>query len=286
MMKEINRKYWIKYNGAILYDGPAHTNDEITQEDAKIALTAQGGYFARYTSNFDTPQKTEWWWCIRDSPIDISQLKVNKRRDIKLCLRKCSIKKLQNVEIPIYAQSIAALSVEVFLTYPPAYRPSISLNDLTKLILSEERDIWIAIEDATGQLTGVAICRHIEDTVDLSVLRVPAKYNRMCVSAGLVYEICHYYLNEHNYKYISDGQRNIRHKTNFQDFLISTLGFRRAYCKLNIEYSMLSSIIVNLLFIIKCFIKASVVQKILQNSHVYYNLCCVLEQEQIRRSFK
>lgn len=40
-------------------------------------------YFARWTDNFDCGYETEWWYCIKDEPFDISKINSKKRYEIK-----------------------------------------------------------------------------------------------------------------------------------------------------------------------------------------------------------
>ena len=49
-------------------------------------------------------------------------------------------------------------------------------------------------------------------------------------------------------KYVSSGQRNISHITNTQDYKEKTLGYRKAYCRLNIKYRFPIGALVNILF--------------------------------------
>ena len=117
-------------------------------------------------------------------------------------------------------------------------------------------------------------------TANMVTLRVHPEYLNDRVSAGLVYNICHYYLNEQKYVCVSDGERNIKHKTNFQAFLVKTLGFRYAYCRLNIVYHPLVRIAVHTLYPFR-----RIIGKFANLSHVLYNAYCTLKMEQIRKSF-
>lgn len=48
--------------------------------------------------------------------------------------------------------------------------------------------------------------------------------------------------------YIVDGERNILHETAFQNYLEKYFGFRKAYCKLHIQYRRGVGVIVRILF--------------------------------------
>lgn len=47
---------------------------------------------------------------------------------------------------------------------------------------------------------------------------------------------------------ILDGERNIFHQTNFQDYLIRYFGFRRAYCNVHVRYPEGIRQVVNILY--------------------------------------
>jgi len=117
-------------------------------------------------------------------------------------------------------------------------------------------------------------------TANMATLKVHPDYLNDRVSAGLVYYICHYYLNEQKYICVSDGERNIKHKTNFQAFLVKTLGFRYAYCRLNIVYHPLVRIAVNTLYPFR-----RIIGRLVKQSKILYNVYCTLKMEQIRRTF-
>jgi hypothetical protein len=81
---------------------------------------------------------------------------------------------------------------------------------------------------------------------------------------------------------ISDGERPIRHKTNYQEYLCKYFGFRFAYCKLHIKYKLWFKIIIIILFLFSKLL-LFISEKI--NSKQLYNVICILKQEKIRRTF-
>ena len=66
--------------------------------------------------------------------------------------------------------------------------------------------------------------------------------------------------------YICDGERNIQHKTAFQDYLEKYFGFRKAYCKLHIAYNPKYKHIINIAYrfrtLIACFDRIPIVSTI------------------------
>lgn len=105
---------------------------------------------------------------------------------------------------------------------------------------------------------------------------------KLQVNAALVYAVVMHY-NERLSQdfYIVDGERNIKHETNFFQYLIKYFEFRLAYCRLNIEYNKRMRLIINMLYPFRGVVK------LLRKLHpLINNVYCVLYQEQIRRSFR
>ncbi len=168
-----------------------------------------------------------------------------------------------------------------FSDYPDVYKPRIDLKNLAISYAQDNRDKWLIFDGETNRIIGLAICAIIDDTVWLHVVKVNPDFLKNEVNAALVYELCRYYLNEQKMRYICDGERNIRHITNYQDFLIRVLGFKKAYCKLHVVYHPIVKPIINILYPLRKLI--SRFGKL--NRHLY-NVSCVLRQEEIARSFR
>ena len=69
----------------------------------------------------------------------------------------------------------------------------------------------------------------------------------------LYFSMNKYYLNENNFKYVNNGTRSISHQTNIHDFLIDKFKFRKAYCKMEIEYAPKIKILINNFLILSYF---------------------------------
>lgn len=77
--------------------------------------------------------------------------------------------------------------------------------------------------------------------------------------------------------YLCDGERNIRHQTSYQDFLVTVLGFRKAPCRLNIVYHPLFKVVVKTLYPFRRMLLPFCSNKLI------YNAYCLLFQEQCAR---
>ena len=170
-----------------------------------------------------------------------------------------------------------------FADYPAAYRPHLEKEafkaNVQGLLDNPDVDIWL-VYTKENQLVGYCQCTKAQDIVWLTQVKVPTVYLGLEVNAALVHTLCSYYLQENRYRYICDGERNIKHQTNYQDFLVRVLNFRYAYCQLNIAYQWWMKAIINILYPFR-----NLMVKIGKHSPFVYNIYCVLFQEEIRRSF-
>ena len=122
------------------------------------------------------------------------------------------------------------------------------------------------------------MCSLNDDTCNYSTIKFHPQYLKYYSSYALFYTMNRYYLAERKLKYVNDGARNLVHKTNVQDFLITKFGFRKAYCKLHIEYSLIIRFIVMFIFPIRFVFYRF-------NNKFALKINSLLLQEKIRRSF-
>lgn len=169
------------------------------------------------------------------------------------------------------------------MDYPKKYRPRNLDSELfIKWITQNENlDVWVGLHSETKELCGFAICEKHEEYISLVNVKIPSRWLSTEINAVMAYRIVEHYINNRGYKYICDGERNIRHETKYQDFLIRVLGFRRAYCKLNVVYRPSMNWIVKALLPFR-----KVIERVSFLHPFVYNVVCVLKQEEIARSFR
>lgn len=182
----------------------------------------------------------------------------------------------------MYAEQLYFVYTAAFQNYKKAGKASSKESFITQCH-NHENDSHIeyygAFLKGNDELVGYSLNYVFEDWVDLSTLKFSPQYLSEQVSAALIYVMLCDYLNTQHKKYVSDGERSIRHVTNFQDYLIRYFGFRRAYCKLNIKYSPIIGLAVNVLYPLRLIISK------LNTGAVINNIAALLDMEYIRRSF-
>lgn len=272
-----------KYNNCLISNLLPHEVPDTS--NIKEMIKKEKVILARWTTCFDNEKNSEWWYLIKDTPYDKEQLKSKDKYEIN--------KGIKNFYVEII-NPISFLNelYEIFVTanngYSKLSKTTITRDEFFKKI--DENNIYIgAFERETKKLCAYSVCsiktdvKKIKKVMDLSIIKsLPSKKSKG-VNAALMDYICNEYINKKKVNYICDGERSIRHITNFQNYLIKYFGFRKAYSKLNIEYNCIIKMIVKTLYPFRHFLK--LLSTKFDNRYIY-NIYCILYQEEIKRSFQ
>ena len=235
-------------------------------------------FFARWISDFDCQQETEWYFVLKDDCLRIDKLKAKLRYEINKGNKNFITEVVDPIE---YFDDIFYVSVEAYSVYPAKYRPNLIKDTYKNQIEKMIQDGYVFIGEfdrAKGNMVGFAVLECGSDFINYRMHKVLPAQEKRAVNAALVNGVLTYY-EAGNFKYIVDGERAIKHQTGFQNYLIKYFGFRKAYCKLNILYNPLFKVLVNMLYPVRAVLGN------FKNNGLLYNVYCVLEQERIRRTF-
>lgn len=311
---ELNRLFKI-YNHALIPNVPPHVFKAPLKSTLIKTIVRKKALFARYTSGVQliTPptqdfndnkggitankkddvghpieeslKSHEWWYCLRNTPISLESLTAKQRYRVKKGLKNNTIHKTDIDEISRRYDELYDAIVASFSDYPDAYRPQLNKEstrkDIIHLISNNNIDVWLCEDINTGKIIGYCWCSISYNMVNLSAVKINPAYLKNEINAALGFVLCQYYLNEKGYKYICDGERNIRHQSNYQNFLVTVLGFHKAYCQLHVVYHPLIKPIISILYPFR-----NVLSRIKDNNSILYNIYCILMQEQYARASK
>lgn len=268
---------WKIYKRALLPSTPPHQTPNLVGLNLS-EVWKKGMLFIRYTTNFDCGYETGWWWIIKDDDMDISKLNKKKRYEITSSLKINSVRVISPRE---YAEKLYAVYVAAIMEYKNADRP-IEKERFILECLEHEHDCTVeyygVFDNESDNLAGYAVNVVSDEFVDFKSMKFDPKYLSKKISAALIYVMVTNYLNNQRKPYISDGERSIRHISNFQDYLIKYFGFRKAYCQLNIIYNPILQFAVRILYPIRKYLR-----KIDNNSWVH-NILALLNMEELRRN--
>ncbi len=237
----MNNNSWKYYNGALIPTSAPHEEvdtSKIVSGEIWKEFSKQKPYFARWTSNFDCKQETEWWYVIKDSPFEINKLKAKRRYEINKGLKTFDVKIVDPKE---YTEEICNVQIAAFNAYSKKYRPTVNKEKFVKEINSWDSPnirVYGAFHKETNELCGYAYLKENKGRSDFNVLKTKPKYEKYGLNAALIYKVLEDFSDKLSKGYyICDGERVISHETNFQNYLEKYFNFRKAYCELHIAYN-------------------------------------------------
>ena len=271
-------KGWMYYNHAMLPTCAPHEKPNLEPVlDGSFWRRGGKALLARWTTEFDCGHATEWWYVIKDTPFDSSALKAKRRYEITKGNRNFEVRVINPVE---YEEEICQVYKAALADYPAKYRPMFDEEEFRTAKRKEWADnlIYGGISKDSEKLCGYALLTVHRNYAAFNVLKTIPSCEKYGINAALVYGI----LNDFNTKlkdayYICDGERNISHETQFQNYLEKYFGFRKAYCILNISYRPIVAVIVKILYPFRAQL-----EKADKNSLVH-NVIAVLHMEELRR---
>lgn len=272
---------WRLYNHAAIPSTPPHINPDISLIESGNIWKAgwrDTPLLARWTTGFDCDYVTNWWYVIKDSPIDISTIKSKRRYRINKGTNNFDVYKINPKE---YKEDLYKITIKAYETYPSKYKPSINYDSFIASIESWKYAVYGAFFRETESLCGYALLKEGNKCTYLSVVKVLPFYEKLEINAAIVYQILQdnqdFILNG---GYICDGSRNISHETAYQDYLERLFGFRKAYCQLHIEYNPKVKWIIKLIYPFRNFLF------MFDNNKLIHKVNSVLKMEELARDNK
>ena len=267
---------WRVYKGAIIPGAPPHT--EPGPEDVLRAKKLGKYRFISYTTDFDCPEETAWWYVLKDAPLHLEDIpSQNMRYKIRKGLKYVEVRKIDGKD---YGEALYDCYLKAQKRYK-AYGGSASKEIFMERLQTDPADYYAAFFRETGQLVAYMRNDVYDDYVDMTVIKYDPDFLKYQISAALTYQVVHDYMEDGRYKYVLDGQRAIRHKTNIQEYLEHNFGFRKAYCRLNIVYSPSMKLLVSIAYPFRKLLERLAGERVFFN-----NVLSVLNMEQIRRECK
>lgn len=280
-------KEWEYYNHALVpTTAPDVAPDISWMKDRKMwKKLADGKYplFARWITDFDCHEDTGWWYCIKDDPFDLSSLKYKRRRVINQGLQWVEVKWILPCE---YAELMADINLAARLGYGESLdvekEKSVLVQEFSSIYDLESlgnREYLGAFLKESDKMIGYGIYEIFNDWVDQSVIKTHPDYLKYNVNAAMVYYAIEHYMGEKSsIKYISNGSKNISHKTNYHEYLMKYFGFRKAYCRLHVRYRTWVHIVIALFYPFRNLLKR------FSGNTLIHQLVGVLTMEEIVRN--
>jgi hypothetical protein len=280
------RNDWEYYNHALVPTTPPHVDPDTSwMKDRKMWKELAGGkypLFARWATDFDCKEETEYYCLIKDKPLDMMSLKSNRRSLITRGLKRVDVRVITPSD---YAEQMANVLIKAWASYDENYKEGDDRKRLMEefQMLTEENlgnsEYHGAFLKDTDTLIGYSIYLLHGDWIEFSVVKTDPEFLNTQVNAALVYFGLERYIKP-GIKYVHGGWRTMIHETNYQDYLLKNFGFRKAYCKLHIQYRPWVQAVVFGLYPFRNLFPKTSKYKLL------YQIWCTLHQEEIHRTFR
>ena len=269
---------WEYYNHALIPTTAPHKDPDVSQIKRRSnwhrLADGRRPLFARWTTDFDCPQETNWWYLIKEAPYDVNEASSNVRRHIRQSLRKCTVKKISAEDC---IEDLYRVYKEACARYQNmGHQVSYESFQEGYLHGEEQAEYWGGY-DQEDRLIGYVVVLVWDEYVETSVAKFSAQYMNLRVSDALYHTILEYYLNQEGKKYVSSGQRSVNHVTNSQEYKINTFGFKKAYCRLHMAYLPIVAAAVHLIYPFRKHLKR------FENQRIVHQLLAVLQMEEIVR---
>jgi hypothetical protein len=273
---------WKYYNNGVVVDGDIREDVSLSDiHPQDLFKKYKKALMIQYTSDMDyISEGGEWWHCIKDDPYCPENLKARRRYNITKARKNFLIKQIDPLN---YVDDIYEISLDAFLGY--SYKIEFSYQDAKRMceaLSGKENTIFLgAFLRESGELCGFSWLEVKGRCIYMVEQKVIREYERLLINAALCDATC-LILNERisSGYYLYDGDRNVLHQTNFQDYLIKLFGFRRAYCKLHIIYRPIVKPIISILFVFRNLISLMANRT---NCEFIKKVKAVLDMEEIAR---
>ena len=237
----------ILYKNAWVDERPPHLFRELSKQECSDLLR-NGGLFIRNAYDFDCQRPTSFWYIIKDSFEGRSELSKKTNKYIDKANDKFIIRKITHTE---FYEGAYEVFLSAFKNYKikseriPSKQSFIDSNNINESNI----DIWGAIDKDTGKLAAYSIVKLYENVAEfISSKGNPNYFTKYYPMYGLYYARNEYYLGKCGFQYVISSARSLTQHSNIQDFLIDKFKFRKAYCKLQVEYTLIIKVAIYILY--------------------------------------
>ena len=243
----MNISGWRYYNYAAVPTTAPHEEPDLSPlEDKSIWKMNRTPLLARWTTDFDCGYETNWWYLIRSAPFNMEDVSAKERKSIRQALKKSYVKRIDPAE---HIDELYACYLSAFSQYETADNLK-SRNQFINLT-SPSVECWGGFDTETDKLIGYMTVAVYDVYAEIQTAKFDPAYFKSQASDSLYYTLLSHYLEERGKQYVCSGSRNINHKTGTQEYKIRRFGYRKAYCRLHIEYNPKVKPIIKVLYIFR-----------------------------------
>lgn len=226
---------WRDNQGGLLPLSPPNMCSSIESKDAQSIINSNGALFLRWESDFDGIADTPWWHIIKEDAVRLADLSSNTRSKVRRGLKAYECESLPRDTILKEGYKVYRSAFSRYETHEREFSEMEFLNAIKALPLNTE--FWGVRNKETADLVAFSENYVESDCCFYNTIWFDPTALRKYSSYALFYEMNRHYLEDREFRYISDGTRSLSHRTKIHDFLESKFGFRKAYACLHVVYT-------------------------------------------------
>lgn len=266
---------WRSHHGALIPLPMPHAVSAVSIGANRIFALRNRVWFVRWEECFDQLETSEWWHVIKDDQEDLAALSGNTRSKVRRGAKQFETVVVDRGDIADEAYPVYLSAFDRYKTFEQKLSQGAFQEAVSKL--PTETEFWAARDRETGQMVAFSENLVRDEACFYNTIWFDPKALRKYVGYILIHEMNKHYLNERKLLYVSDGARNISHKTGVHDFLEEKFGFRRAYARLRVVYFPGVGLAVRLLYPFRQWFAG-------HSLGIIQRAAVLLEQERIRRA--
>lgn len=228
---------WRYYKSMIQGVGDPRNNRVLAKEEQnELFGKFKKALLLRYTTHFDAADSQNWFFCLKDTPYDFDSLKSKRKNVVRKGIDNFTVKEIKLLN---YVQEFCNLTNDAYQGHE---NPNVvTLEQMEKKAASiDQRDDYFvlgAFSNEDQAFVGYVWCHVNGKWITMSEQKAIRAYEKAGVNAALCHGLCTLYNDRFSDCILCDGERNVLHKTAFQEYLIKYFGFRYAYCKLHVVFN-------------------------------------------------
>lgn len=233
----------------------------------------------RWATDWDCKEETSFWYIIKDSYQGMEELKSKTRQQIRKGLKKTSVEKVDIEYLAVHGHECYYEALKHYgedtkgITKEAYYDHIISQKD------DADWDVWVIKNNDDGKVIAYSLNAIYGQECRLVAGKFHPDHFKQYPSEVLFHSMHDYYFGQRAIAYMNDGARSMAHNTKIQDYLEYKFNYRKAYCRLNVEYAPLLRMLVSALYPFRGLIY------IIKNQS-FSKLSIILKHEEIVRKDK
>jgi hypothetical protein len=230
---------WRRYGKTLLPLCMPHVPFTVDRTEIRKTLRKKEALLACWTTEWNRGEPSEWWWtCCDTEDYRIEAIdSARGRRSIRQGLRACTVEKIEKSTFYSHSYPIYSMAMTEYGEKPPTQTQY--ARQVESMAKYHGVEFWGAFYQT--RMAAFAICTVQDQAVLLGSTKSAPDLDKHNPNAALFHSISKHYL-ESGMKYVTNGSRTMWHPTHINEFL-ETLGFRKVYCRLNVEMSTLARFI-------------------------------------------